>query len=55
LHTPQWNTSLSLTLDKNGEAAVPAFYGDYLISSGQKKISVSLEKEKGFKDVYLVY
>ena len=49
----QWNTSLSLTLDKNGEAAVPAFYGDYLISYGQNKTYVSLEKEKEIKEVYL--
>jgi hypothetical protein len=55
LHTLQWNTSLSLTLDKNGEAIVPAFYGDYLISSGQKKTCVSLEKDKEIKKVRLDY
>ncbi len=50
----EWNTSVSVTLDKNGEAVVPAFYGDYKISSGQKEFLVSLEKEKGNKEVKLV-
>jgi len=49
----EWNTSVSVTLDENGEAVVPAFYGDYKISTGQKEFLVSLEKEKGSKDVIL--
>jgi len=50
----EWNTSVTVTLDKNGEAVVPAFYGDYKISSGQKEVHVSLEKENGSNEVRLV-
>ncbi len=49
----EWNTSVTVTLDHQGEALVPAFYGDYKISSGQKELFVSLEKEKGSKEVKL--
>jgi GH35 family endo-1,4-beta-xylanase len=49
----EWNTSITVTLDHQGEALVPAFYGDYKISSGQTALFVSLEKEKGSKEVNL--
>ncbi len=49
----EWTTSLSLTLDENGEAAVPAFYGDYKISSGQEALYVSLKKKEGSQSVFL--
>ena len=49
----EWNTSLTVTLDEKGEADVPAFYGDYRISSGQTEILVSLENKKKVKDVIL--
>jgi endo-1,4-beta-xylanase len=47
----EWHTSVTVTLDDHGEAVVPAFYGDYKITSGQKEVLVSLEKEKGSKEV----
>jgi len=50
----EWNTSVSVTLDEKGEAVVPAFYGKYKISTGQKDILVSLKKEKGSKKINLV-
>lgn len=43
----EWNTSIAVILDENGEAFVPAFYGDYKIASGKTERHVSLEKEKG--------
>lgn len=43
----EWTTSTQVLLDEKGEAIVPAFYGDYKISSGQKESLVSLKKEKG--------
>lgn len=49
----EWNTDLSVKLDENGEAIVPAFYGDYKITTGQKAIQISLNKEKGSKDIVL--
>jgi len=49
----EWNTSDSVTLDEKGEASVPAFYGKYKITSGEKESIVSLEKEKGTKEVIL--
>lgn len=49
----EWNTSLSITLDENGEADVPAFFGDYKISSGQEELYISLEKKKGSRIVSL--
>lgn len=49
----EWNTSLSITLDENGEAEVPAFFGDYKISSGQEELYISLEKKKGSRIVSL--
>ncbi len=48
----EWNTSLSLTLDENGEADVPAFFGDYKISSGQEELHISLEKKKGSQSIF---
>jgi len=51
----QWNTSVSVTLDQNGEALVPAFYGEYKISSGQKETRISLEKKTGIKEVRLAF
>ncbi len=50
----EWNTNASVTLDENGEAVVPAFYGDYKISLGQKEVFVSLEKVKGNKEVEIL-
>ena len=50
----EWKTSVSVTLDKNGEAVVRAFYGDYKISIGQKESLVSLKKENRSKEVKLV-
>ena len=49
----EWNTHISVRLDENGEALVPAFYGDYKISTGQTVIHISLEKEKGSKEILL--
>lgn len=49
----EWNTSLTVNLDENGEASLPAFYGDYQISCGEKVLRVSLEKEKGIKTTLL--
>jgi endo-1,4-beta-xylanase len=49
----EWNTDLSVELDENGEALVPAFYGDYKISIGQKELSISLEKEMGSTEINL--
>lgn len=51
----EWNTSATLTLDEKGEASLPAFYGKYLISIGQKELFVDLEKEKGSKLVTLPF
>ena len=50
----EWTTNASVTLDENGEAVLSAFYGDYKISHGQKEIIVSLEKEKGNKEVKIL-
>ena len=47
----EWSTHTSVTLDENGEAHVPAFYGDYKITAGQKEQIVSLEKAKGSIEV----
>jgi endo-1,4-beta-xylanase len=49
----EWNTSLTVTLDSHGEAVVPAFYGDYKISNGQKELLISLKKVNGSKEVKL--
>ncbi|RLD24298.1 MAG: glycoside hydrolase [Bacteroidetes bacterium] len=49
----EWNTSVSLKLDKDGEASLTAFFGDYKISSEQKEISITLEKRKGHAEVEL--
>ena len=49
----EWNTSVSVKLDKNGEAEVPAFYGEYKISDAQNELHVSLEKEKGSCSIQL--
>ena len=43
----EWNTTLSVTLDENGEATVGAFYGDYKLTVGQNETYISLEKETG--------
>ncbi len=49
----EWNTDISVRLDENGEALVPAFYGHYKISTGQTEIHISLEKEKGSTEINL--
>ena len=49
----EWNTTLSVTLDENGNASVKAFYGDYKISSGPREILGSLEKVKGIMKIKL--
>jgi len=43
----EWNTTLTVTLDQNGNASVKAFYGDYKITSGPREILGSLAKEIG--------
>ncbi len=47
----EWHTQITVTLDKNGKAEVPAFYGDYKITSGEKEIFVSLNKKEGYKKI----
>ena len=49
----EWNTDISVILDENGQAIVPAFFGDYKISKGQKEDRISLEKEKGSTEIIL--
>lgn len=49
----EWNTDLSVDLDKNGEAIVPAFYGDYKITTVQKEVQISLKKEMGSTEINL--
>lgn len=49
----EWNTNASVTLDKNGEAHVPAFYGDYKISVNEQEVHVSLEKKAGTLEIEL--
>ncbi len=49
----EWNTNISVILDEKGEARVPAFYGDYKITSGKKEVKVSLKKETGSMDIVL--
>lgn len=49
----EWNSSSSITLDKNGEAQVPAFYGNYNISNDQNDYCVSLKKDYGIVEVIL--
>ena len=51
----EWHTSATVILDENGEALVPAFYGDYKISCGQEEFIVSLEKKKGSREVILEF
>jgi endo-1,4-beta-xylanase len=50
----EWNTSVSVSLDENGEARIPAFYGDYKISCGDKNFRVSHQKEQGSTKINLV-
>lgn len=49
----EWNTSVSVKLDKNGEAEIPAFFGEYKISDAQNELHVSLKKEKGSCSIQL--
>ena len=35
-----WSTDARLTTDANGTVTLPAFYGTYVINSGQKKAVV---------------
>ena len=49
----EWNTTITVSLDTKGEALVSAFYGDYKITSGQNESYISLEKERGNKEVRL--
>jgi len=50
----EWNTSATVTLDENGEADFPAYYGDYRIKTDQHEVLISLEKEKGSASVNMV-
>ena len=43
----EWWTENTVTLDENGKAELPAFYGDYKITEGNWETQVSLKKEKG--------
>jgi GH35 family endo-1,4-beta-xylanase len=43
----EWTTDTQLILDENGEAEIPAFYGDYRISVEGQELQISLEKEEG--------
>jgi GH35 family endo-1,4-beta-xylanase len=49
----EWNTSTSVTLDKNGKAVVSAFYGDYKLSFENEEQFISLHKKMGSKKVKL--
>ncbi len=41
----EWNTHETVTLDNQGKAAVPAFFGDYMITCGSEELRVTLSKE----------
>jgi GH35 family endo-1,4-beta-xylanase len=49
----EWHTSEQITLDSKGEARIPAFYGEYRITVGDKEISAALKKEQGIREVNL--
>jgi GH35 family endo-1,4-beta-xylanase len=43
----EWNTTTSVSLNEEGKASVPAYYGDYKISTNQEELDVSLAKRDG--------
>ncbi|MCF8226420.1 MAG: endo-1,4-beta-xylanase [Bacteroidales bacterium] len=49
----EWNTSVTLQLDEDGNAAVPAFFGKYRITSGDNEMEISLRKLEGSLSIEL--
>lgn len=50
IYTDWWTNDL-VTLNEKGEAALDAFYGDYLVKSDSEEIKFSLKKEIGQKHI----
>lgn len=43
----EWNTTTRVTLNEKGKASIPAFYGDYKITTSNEELDVSLAKRDG--------
>ena len=44
LFLEEWHTDLTLTTDENGEIDFRGFFGDYLLTAGEKEFSLGLHK-----------
>ena len=44
LFLEEWHTDLTLTTDENGEIDFRGFFGDYVLTAGEKEFSLGLHK-----------